>query len=165
MTQNQRGEAGGRKRGPFSWLSRPFAAQPAATPEFLRVINVDRHAEIGNAIEVAGSAARRSKGLLGRTGLAQGEGLWIVPCEAIHTFGMKFPIDLVYLDRRRRVIKVRHSVGPARMSACLRAHSVIELRSGTVDATRTQPGDHFEFEAAPAPSGEAFAGSVGDSTG
>lgn len=123
------------------------------------MLNLDREVEVGCAIEVADTAARRSKGLLGRTGLGQGEGLWIVPCEAIHTFAMKFPIDLVYLDRQRRVLKVRRSVRPARISACLRAHSVLELRSGTVNTTGIQPGDRLEFQAAPAPSVETTPGS------
>lgn len=153
MTRDELNEASSGKRGLFSWLARFFSPPPPGAPEYLRVVNLDRQAELGHAIEVAGTAGRRNKGLLGRYGLAPGEGLWIVPCEAVHTFGMKFPIDLVYLDRRRRVVKVRHSMGPARISGCLRAHSVLELRSGTVSATRTEPGDHMEFEAAP--SGEA----------
>jgi len=49
---------------------------------------------------VADRPATRNKGLLGRNSLASGEGLWIVPCEAIHTFGMRFPIDLVYLTAK-----------------------------------------------------------------
>jgi uncharacterized membrane protein (UPF0127 family) len=82
---------------------------------------------------------------LGRDGLESGEGLWIVPCEAIHTFGMRFSIDLVYVDRSNRVRKVRSSVPPWRLSACLSAHSVVELASGTVRETQTKAGDKLEF--------------------
>jgi hypothetical protein len=100
-------------------------------------------------MEVAESAAMRNKGLLGRKQLAPGEGLWISPCEAVHTFWMKFPIDLVYLDRKNRIRKLVSTVPPWRLSACLRAHSVLELPSGTIRETQTQPGDTLEFTAAP----------------
>jgi hypothetical protein len=58
---------------------------------------------------------------------------------------MKFPIDLVYLDRNKKVKKIRNGVPPWRLSACLSAHSVIELASGTVEITQTKPGDKLEF--------------------
>ena len=56
-----------------------------------------------------------------------------------------FPIDLVYLDRKNRIKKVRSAVGPWRLSACLSAHSVLELPAGTIRGTQTQPGDTLEF--------------------
>jgi len=111
----------------------------------LRITNLTRHVEIADRIEVADRGERRRKGLLGRTGLAAGEGLWIVPCEAVHTFGMQFPIDLVYLDRKSRVVKTRTHVRPGRLSACLSAHSVVELPSGTVLRTSTEAGDVLEL--------------------
>ena len=117
-------------------------------PDYIRVLNATRQTVIGDRIEVADTGARRNKGLLGRTGLGAGEGLWIVPCEAVHTFGMKFSIDLIYLDRKRRVVKVRHGVPPARISGALRAHSVIELPPGVVAASVTSAGDVLEFDSA-----------------
>ena len=116
--------------------------------ERLKVINLTRQTVLADRLEVADHGANRMKGLLGRDGLSPGEGLWIKPCEAVHTFCMRFAIDLVYLDRKNRIRKVRSSVGPWRMSACLTAHSVIELPSGTVQATRTQAGDRLEFSPA-----------------
>jgi uncharacterized membrane protein (UPF0127 family) len=110
-----------------------------------KIVNLTRQAVLADRVEVASHAAKRNKGLLGRDGLEPGEGLWIVPCEAVHTFGMRFSIDLVYVDRSRRVRKVRSSVPPWRMSACLSAHSVVELASGTVRATQTKVGDTLEF--------------------
>ncbi len=71
--------------------------------------------------------------------------MWIVPCEAVHTFFMKFTIDLVYLDRRHRVKSVVRAVRPWRLSACLSAHSVLELPEGTIDRTNTQKGDELEL--------------------
>jgi hypothetical protein len=59
---------------------------------------------------------------------------------------MKFAIDLVYLDKQKKVRKVRHAVPPWRLSACLTAHSVLELPAGVVASTRTQAGDQLVFD-------------------
>ncbi len=98
---------------------------------------------LAEAAEIADTSRKRRVGLLKHERLNPGEGLWIVPCESVHTFFMKFPIDLVYLDRKKRVRKVRHAVPPWRLSACLRAHSVVELPAGTVRQTGTQVGDEI----------------------
>lgn len=111
----------------------------------MKISNLTRHSVLADCAAVADCETTRRRGLLGRDGLAPGEGLWILPCEAIHTFGMRFSIDLVYIDRKQRVRKVRSAVPPWRLSACLTAHSVIELASGTVLATRTMKGDILEF--------------------
>jgi uncharacterized protein len=110
-----------------------------------KISNLTRGTVLAERVETADRGATRRKGLLGRDGLAAGEGLWIVPCESVHTFFMRFPIDLVYLDRKKRVKKVRSHVMPWRLSACLSAHSIIELASGAVQASRTEPGDELEF--------------------
>jgi uncharacterized membrane protein (UPF0127 family) len=111
----------------------------------LKVLNRTRQTVLGTSIEVANHGATRRKGLLGRSGLPPGEGIWIVPCESVHTFWMKFPIDIVYLDRDKKVKKVRSDVAPWRLSACLSAHSVLEFASGTIHSTQTRPGDCLEF--------------------
>ncbi len=71
--------------------------------------------------------------------------MWIVPCEAVHTFFMRFAIDLVYLDRKNRIKKIACGVPPWRLSACLSAHSVLELPSGTVEISKSCRGDFIEF--------------------
>ena len=109
----------------------------------LQISNLTRQTVLATSAEVADNSARRNKGLLGRTRLGAGEGMWIVPGEAIHTFGMRFAIDLAYLDRNRRIRKVRSHVAPWRVSACLSAHSVLELPSGTIHGTKTQVGDEL----------------------
>jgi uncharacterized membrane protein (UPF0127 family) len=114
----------------------------------LKVLNRTRQTVLGISIEVANHGATRRKGLLGRSGLPSGQGIWIVPCESVHTFWMKFPIDLVYLDRDKKVKKVRSGVAPWRLSACLSAHSVLEFASGTVHRTQTRTGDLLEFSPA-----------------
>jgi uncharacterized protein len=109
------------------------------------VVNVTRNTQIANRAEIAGSGMKRSKGLLGRKGLAPGEGMWIIPCEAVHTFFMQFPIDLIYLDRKHRVKKTREGVPAWRLSACLSAHSILELPAGTIRKTQTERGDVLEI--------------------
>ena len=119
----------------------------------MQILNLTRKTHLARNAEIAGSGGKRTKGLLGRKGLAQGEGMWIVPCEAVHTFGMQFPIDLVYLDRGLRIKKVRSSVSPWRLSACLSAHSILELPTGTIRESQSQPGDLLEFSPAEAKTG------------
>jgi uncharacterized protein len=110
-----------------------------------QAVNVTRGTILAAELELAGTGESRRKGLLGRETLPVGTGLWIAPCESVHTFFMRFAIDLVYLDRKLTVKKVRSSVGPWRMSACFRAHSVLELPAGTIEATRTACGDTVEI--------------------
>jgi len=131
----------------LSSKSRKKSAQnlSSAKSSHVKVTNLTRQSELGSRIEVADRGPARTKGLLGRKQLGPGEGMWIVPCESVHTFFMQFPIDLVYLDRNHRITKVRHSVPPWRLSACLSAHSVIELPAGTVRTTKCEKGDVIEL--------------------
>jgi uncharacterized protein len=127
-----------------------LAPRKAATPSGPRqAINRTRGTVLASQLELAGSGETRRKGLLGREGLAPGTGLWIVPCESVHTFFMRFAIDLVYLDRKHTVRKVRTAVGPWRVSACLSAHSVLELPAGTIVSSQTERGDTVEIAIAP----------------
>lgn len=97
-------------------------------------------------MDVADTSAKRRTGLLKHERLAPGEGLWISPCESVHTFFMKFPIDLVYIDRKHKVRKVRSGVPAWRLSACLPAHSVVELPAGTAERSGTRVGDELVFD-------------------
>ena len=110
-----------------------------------RVVNLTRNTLIATDVEIATSSAQRSKGLLGRSALGTGEGLWIVPCESVHTFAMRFAIDLIYLDKQQKVRKICSSVRPWRISACLTAHSVLELAAGVVRDEDARPGDILAF--------------------
>jgi uncharacterized membrane protein (UPF0127 family) len=109
------------------------------------VRNETRNSVLAESADVADTSAKRQKGLLGRDGLSSGQGLWIVPCEAVHTCGMRFPIDVLYLDRKRRVRKLRQAMRPWRLSMCLLAHSVLELPAGVIQQTGTRPGDQLSF--------------------
>lgn len=80
---------------------------------------------------VAAGFGDRVLGLMGERGLAQGSGLWIAPCNSIHTFFMRFAIDAVYLDRGGKVLVVRRNVKPWRVDwPVFRAHSVLEIPGG-----------------------------------
>jgi uncharacterized membrane protein (UPF0127 family) len=100
---------------------------------------------VGDSVDVADSSTKRRTGLLDHDSLAEGHGLWIVPCEGIHTWGMKFAIDVAFLSRQRKVLKVRKDMPRRRLAFCLRAHSVLELPAGTLERTRTEAGDQLEF--------------------
>jgi uncharacterized membrane protein (UPF0127 family) len=112
----------------------------------IMVRNQTRNTVLADAADVADTSAKRRTGLLKHSGLEPGQGLWIVPCESVHSFFMKFAIDLVYLDRNKKVKKVRHRMVPWRLSACLTAHSTLELPAGVVQATGTQAGDQLVIE-------------------
>jgi uncharacterized membrane protein (UPF0127 family) len=109
------------------------------------VRNQTRNAVLADSAEVADTSEKRRTGLLKHDHLDPGQGLWIVPCESVHSFFMKFAIDLVYLDRAKRVKKVRHNMVPWRMSACLTAHSILELPAGVLKSTGTKAGDQLEI--------------------
>ncbi len=112
----------------------------------LLIRNLTRNAVLATRADVADTSRKRRTGLLKHESLPQGEGLWIVPCEAIHTIGMKFPIDVLFLSRTRKVLKVKERMPPGRVALCVWAHSVLELPAGTVAATGTTVGDQLEFE-------------------
>jgi uncharacterized membrane protein (UPF0127 family) len=71
--------------------------------------------------------------------------LLITPCEGVHTWGMRFAIDVLYLNREKRVIKIRSNMRPWRLSLCLRARSVLELPAGTAHESGTKAGDQLVF--------------------
>lgn len=115
-------------------------------PKRLRVTNRRNGAILATHAGIANTSELRRRGLLKHESLEEGDGLWIAPCEAVHCFGMKFAIDVIYLDKQRKVLKLRPNMGRNRISFCLRAHSVLELPAGSVEKTATQVGDELEFE-------------------
>jgi uncharacterized membrane protein (UPF0127 family) len=112
----------------------------------LRIRNLTRGTVLTENADAADTSQKRRTGLLKHSGLADGEGLWIVPCEGVHTFGMNFTIDVVFLNKKRVVLKTRKEMGKRRLAFCLRAHSVLELPAGMIAKTKTEPGDQLEFE-------------------
>jgi uncharacterized membrane protein (UPF0127 family) len=119
-----------------------------AQPGKLRITNRTRAAVLAESATAADTSAKRRTGLLKHESLPAGEGLWIVPSEGVHTFHMKFAIDILFLSKQRTVRKIRHSVPRNRIALDLLAHSVLELPAGTAKATGTMVGDQLEFEKA-----------------
>jgi uncharacterized protein len=112
---------------------------------------------------VAETSWTRLKGLLGRKveDFSPGKGLWIVPSQGVHTIGMSFPIDVVYLDSKRRVVHICHELRPQRIAAMkLKARSVIELPAGTLAQSRTAIGDVLEISEVNTEGGEECAANV-----
>lgn len=96
-------------------------------------------------VELANTATLRLRGLLGRKALTMQQGLLILPCNSVHTFGMKFPIDVVYLNKKNQVIKIVDALKPTRMSGCLRASKVLELASGSAQINSIKKGDTLSW--------------------
>ena len=93
--------------------------------------------------DLADRPLSRLRGLLGRASLGPGEGMLIRPSWSIHTAFMRFPIDVVFLDRELTVVAVRARVGPWRAATKLRAHSVLELAAGECERLRIEVGDRL----------------------
>jgi uncharacterized membrane protein (UPF0127 family) len=100
---------------------------------------------IARNVRLANDSGARRKGLLGVSEMDADSGLWISPCEAVHTFGMKMPIDVVFMDRKNRVRKISHALRPNRIAVSLVSNFVVELQSGRVAATETKVGDQLAF--------------------
>jgi uncharacterized membrane protein (UPF0127 family) len=81
-------------------------------------------------LELAADSETRRKGLLGRDALAPETGFVIAPSQGVHTFGMRFPIDIVGVNREGRVVKARTAVRPSRLVFALRAFAILELAPG-----------------------------------
>ena len=110
-----------------------------------RIVNVTKHAVLAEKAEVADTPSKRTKGLLGKNGLREGEGMLIKPCSSIHTFFMKFNIDVVFLGKGSRVVSLTESLPPSRLFGSLfKGKMVIELPPGTIAKTHTSIGDEIE---------------------
>ena len=114
----------------------------------LYVYNKTRETFVATETILADSYLRRLIGLLGKTNRwAQvGRGLWIVPSSGVHTIGMLFPIDLIFLSKEKEVIHVEEYVRPFRISkVSLKAQSVLELPAHTIYRSGTRVGDRLEI--------------------
>jgi uncharacterized membrane protein (UPF0127 family) len=113
----------------------------------VRVVNRTRGILLGDRVRTASTFLSRLVGLLGTAAIAEGEGLWIVPCRSVHTLGMRCPIDVAFLDARGVVVGILVGLPPNRVGRVfLDARGALELRAGTLVATGTLPGDRLEFE-------------------
>ena len=122
------------------------------------VYNQTRETFVATEAIVADSYLRRLIGLLGKTqGWARlGTGLWIVPSRGVHTIGMMFPIDLIFLNKQKEVVHIEEHVRPFRISkVSLKASSVLELPPHTIYRSGTQVGDRFEISSLKPPAPQA----------
>tara|TARA_R110002049_G_scaffold101208_2_gene245742 strand:- start:1125 stop:1478 length:354 start_codon:yes stop_codon:yes gene_type:complete len=92
------------------------------------------------------SIKERLGGLLVLAPLSENQALWITPCNSVHTFGMKYALDLVYIDKNNTVRGLFHNVKPWRMSFCLQAKSVMELTAGSLQYLDIQQGDSCKWQ-------------------
>lgn len=113
----------------------------------MRAFNSRNGAELSGRVQTAERLMERMRGLLGREGIEEDGALLIKPCMGVHTFGMKFPIDVLFLDGRHRVVKIRTDMPPNRLSEIVpAARSVLELKAGSLTASETRVGDIILFD-------------------
>ena len=112
---------------------------------FLVAFNCTRNRRIASRVARADTFEARNRGLLGRSRMDPEEGLWIDPCPMIHTFFMRFPIDVLFLDKSLRVRRVLEVLRPWRLSPWVfSARSVLELSGGRLQGS-VQLDDVLEF--------------------
>ena len=117
-------------------------AMPRADAAFALIGVAGRPTTFG--VRVAGTFRARLAGWLGLRAVPRAGGLWIVPCDGVHTFAMRFPIDVVFVDAAGRVLRIDCAVAPWRVRICIGAHSVIELAAGQAGALGISRGDRLE---------------------
>ena len=110
-------------------------------PDGHMLVNARSGSVVAHRVMTAFDSKSRRKGLLKQNSMAEGSALIIAPCNAIHTFFMRFAIDVAFVARDGRVLKTRKAVPAWRLAASLRAFAVVELPSGALDRSDVEPGD------------------------
>jgi uncharacterized protein len=111
------------------------------------VYNQSKETFLATRVVVADTGLSRLIGLLGRRSLEPNTGMWILPANAIHTFGMLFRFDVLFIDKAYRVVGLRERIPPFFMTwPNLRARSVLELPANTISSSRTAVGDQLRIE-------------------
>lgn len=117
----------------------------------LSVTNTHRNRSLGERVRLADRWWSRLRGLLGSAPLETGEGLLLVPCQSVHMFGMRFPLDVAFLDRQQCVVALYPDLAPGGRTRWHReARSALELPAGTLEATATRVGDVLVCSPSPA---------------
>jgi len=94
-------------------------------------------------VEIARDSATRRRGLLGRDSIGTDQALVIAPSQGVHTFGMRFAIDIIAADRNGRVVKLRSRVLPRRVVLAWSAFAIVELAAGALECSDLQKGDYL----------------------
>jgi uncharacterized membrane protein (UPF0127 family) len=100
---------------------------------------------VAASVELALTRAARRRGLLGRDGLETGRAMLIAPCSSIHTWFMRFSIDVIFVARDGRVLKTRAAMPPWRLAVAPGAYAVVELPAGAIAKSRVGIGDRLEL--------------------
>ena len=118
---------------------------------------------VAREVAVAAGFGLRLMGLMGRSRLQPDEGLWLVPCNSVHMFFMRTPLDIAYLDRQLRVVRLVPEMREWRVKLLpvRHAHSALELAPGTLSRHGISEGDELKIGAEPANSAKAEAQLVG----
>ena len=115
--------------------------------ETVAVVNTTRNTLLGERISVAETSWSRMVGLLGKSGLEPGAGLLIIPSQAVHTVAMRFPIDVVFVDRNWKVVHLRPALAPYRLTGIhWKAQFVLELPIGVIAQSSTSVGDELAIQ-------------------
>jgi uncharacterized membrane protein (UPF0127 family) len=126
--------------GPNDGTDRPAAAaRSRRLPRTVRVVAGDG-IEVCARCEVAERTIARMRGLLGRDGLGPGEGMLINPAPSVMTYFMRFPIDVVFIDKARTIVKIVHSLDPWKTAGARGSSAALELPAGTAAALGLEPG-------------------------
>lgn len=127
----------------------------ASFMRLVKVIDSTRGLTVADKVRVSETPSERRSGLLGTESLSENEGMLIVPCRQVHTLGMRYPIDVVFLDADYRVIRVTVELKPWRLSPFVRrAKAVLELRAGRVKKAGLAEGDRLKIVPAGAKIGQ-----------
>jgi uncharacterized membrane protein (UPF0127 family) len=118
------------------------------------LVNARTSDVVARVVELAETRAARRRGLLGRDSLDPASALVLVRCFAIHTIGMRFPIDAIFVDRAGIVVRIARDLGPWRIAASWSAHAVIELAGGSPGARDVRIGDRLYVSPEPAAPGK-----------
>jgi uncharacterized membrane protein (UPF0127 family) len=120
----------------------------------LRVVNTGRNRELGTRIGLADGWLGRLRGMLARPAPTSGEGLLLTPCRSVHMYGMRFPLDIAFLDEDCSVVAAYRSLAPGSRTRWHRnAVYALELPAGTLEDSGTVIGDVFAWTPQPASSG------------
>lgn len=109
------------------------------------LVNARNERPIALTLEAAFDSKSRNKGLLGRTEMPRDTALILAPCSSIHTFFMKFAIDVAFLNKQGVIVHSVHALRPWRISLSARAYAVVELPSGVLAATDTRRDDSLRL--------------------
>ena len=111
----------------------------------MRLFNESRDVLLAERLALADTLWKRVRGLLGTREWPEGNALLISPCNSVHMFGMKYCLDVLYLDRQNMVLEAVDSLAPGRLKLCRGAKCVVELPEGTLRRTGTRRGDRLKL--------------------